>query len=106
MPESCQNQFPSPARVAALMMPVLGPIVKEGAACSGTPTLIGFWAQPSGIASTRVSSIPSTRSILESLLGYERLPRREPATLIHREAASVLQHLPLTAYRTAFKRTP
>jgi hypothetical protein len=34
--------------------------------------LIGFWAlAASGIASTKASSIPNTRSIMGSLFGYE-----------------------------------
>src|SRR5216683_5864010 len=59
----------------------------------GKPTLIGFWAlAASGIASTRVSSIVSTRSIMGSLLWLREIAGHEPAALHHRQAASVLQH--------------
>src|SRR5882724_2020981 len=59
----------------------------------GTPTLIGFWAlAASGIASTRASSIVSTRSIMGSLLWLREIAGHEPAALHHREAVSILQH--------------
>src|SRR5882724_1839813 len=59
----------------------------------GTPTLIGFWAlAASGIASTRASSIVSTRSIMGSLLWLREIACHEPPALHHRQAAPVLQH--------------
>src|SRR5258705_6679292 len=59
----------------------------------GTPTLIGFWALAArGVASTRASSIVSTRSIMESLLWLREIACHEPPALHHRQAAPVLQH--------------